>query len=448
LLSDEVAPEAVEPLPAKTFETLGLGSCPLLGFVDDATRHYSRATAMHRCFAGGRANLVTGETQRELCLSGRYPTCPRFRNAAVLTSATLPPAGAPPSEAEASPPLGAVPPGVAARMAPAGQMRMSSDGAAETALTPVPQADPEPPSSPTDDAEVPRPGRGPRRGLLLVAIGAGLGLVVLVGGLMIAMPALNSGLGQKPSAAAAQPFEPVPIASRVATSVAKPTDAATLAPSPTVLVRATATRPPSPATPTARAAPAVSVAGQPLIDVRFAAGAQQGWLDNPPYAMWSDGAYRLQARQPTHFVAVGAPVDRLLRDVVVSATFRKTGGPPGGGYGLVVRDQSPEDLDGVNQDASAYVLEAGDLGDFGVWRRAGDHWVDLVPWTHSESVRIGGSPNDLVVRAVGDRLTFIVNGTELASVQDNTLPAGGVGVFVGGDYNEVALDRFVVQVPD
>jgi hypothetical protein len=182
--------------------------------------------------------------------------------------------------------------------------------------------------------------------------------------------------------------------------------------------------------------------------VRFAAGSRQGWLDNPPYAMWSDGAYRLQARQPTHFVAVGAPVDRLLRDVVVSATFRKTGGPPGGGYGLVVRNQSREALDGVNQDASAYVLEAGDLGDFGVWRRAGDHWVDLVPWTHSESVRIGGSPNDLVVRAVGDRLTFIVNGTEVASVQDNTLPAGGVGVFVGGDNNEVALDRFVVQVPD
>src|SRR5262249_22718318 len=135
-------------------------------------------------------------------------------------------------------------------------------------------------------------------------------------------------------------------------------------------------------------------------------------------------------------------------DVVVSATFRKTGGPPGGGYGLIVRDQGPEPRNGVNQQASAYVLEAGDLGEFGVWRRDDDHWVDLVPWTRSTAIRPGGSPNDLSVRAVGDRLTFTVNGTEVASVQDDILMAGGVGLFVGGDYNEVALDHFTVQLPN
>ena len=53
-----------------------------------------------------------------------------------------------------------------------------------------------------------------------------------------------------------------------------------------------------------------------------------------------------------------------------------------------------------------------------------------------------------MVRAIGNRLTFMVNATEVATVQDDTLGAGGVGVFVGGDYNEVALDRFAVQLPD
>jgi hypothetical protein len=138
----------------------------------------------------------------------------------------------------------------------------------------------------------------------------------------------------------------------------------------------------------------------------------------------------------------------LLSNVVVSGTFRKTGGPPGGGYGLVIRDQGPEPRDGVNQTMSAYVLEAGDLGEFGIWRRDGDHWVDLVPWMRSGSVRPGGSPNDLLVRAIGDQLTFSINGTQVASVRDDKLVSGGVGVFVGGDYNEVALDRFTVQVPD
>jgi hypothetical protein len=184
------------------------------------------------------------------------------------------------------------------------------------------------------------------------------------------------------------------------------------------------------------------------MDVRFASGPGARWLDNPPFAAWSDGSYRLAARQAGKFVAAGVPIGQILTDVVVSATFRKTGGPPGGGYGLIVRDQGPEPRNGANQDVHGYVLETGDLGEFGVWRRDGDHWVDLVPWTRSSSIRPGGSPNDLVVRAIGDRLTLAVNGSEVASVQDDTFIAGGVALFVGGDNNEAALDHFAVQLPD
>lgn len=184
------------------------------------------------------------------------------------------------------------------------------------------------------------------------------------------------------------------------------------------------------------------------MDLRFVGGPADNWMENPPIAGWSDGAYRLQAHQPTQFVAISVPLIQVTSDVVVSATFRKTGGPPGGGYGVIVRDQGPLPRDGLNQDMNAYVLEAGDLGEFGVWRRVGDHWVDLVPWTRSSNVRPGGSPNDLLVRAIGDSLTFTINGARVASVQDDALTSGAVGVFVGGDYNEVALDHFAVQLPE
>ena len=97
---------------------------------------------------------------------------------------------------------------------------------------------------------------------------------------------------------------------------------------------------------------------------------------------------------------------------------------------------------------TAYVLETGDLGEYGVWRRDGDHWIDLVDWTASTSVRPGDLSNDLSVRAAGDHVTFLVNGAQVTAIQDDTLTAGSVGVFVGGDDNEVALDRFVVQLPD
>ena len=58
---------------------------------------------------------------------------------------------------------------------------------------------------------------------------------------------------------------------------------------------------------------------------------------------------------------MSVPVEALLGDLIVSATFRKTGGPPGGGYGLVVRDQGPDPRDGVNQNMNAYVLETGTI---------------------------------------------------------------------------------------
>jgi LPXTG-site transpeptidase (sortase) family protein len=131
--------------------------------------------------------------------------------------------------------------------------------------------------------------------------------------------------------------------------------------------------------------------------------------------------------------------------VVVEATFRKLAGPPGGGYGLIVRDQETSAGDGVAQGGRYYVLEVSDQGRVGVWRRDEDHWVDLLTWTDSPAVRQGQEPNTLQVWAVGQRLTVWVNGVQAASQIDKTLAAGGVGVFVGGDGNHVQLDHFVVR---
>jgi hypothetical protein len=327
-----------------------------------------------------------------------------------------------------------------------------------------------------------------RRALLLVGTGVVAGLILVVGVVLVSMPALNNGLSaqQKPTVAGAQAFSPVATAVRAPATAtapdqtqaqvqpqAKPTVAAaaprpTIAPSPTTIPAGQSQNSARPSQPQGATAPAVQqpntitanpaqsptttqaapAAGQPLLDVRFASGPGKGWLDNPAVAAWSDGAYRLQARQPAKFVAIGAPLPQALSDVVISATFRKTGGPPGGGYGLVIRDQGPDPRDGANQTMNAFVLEAGDLGEFGIWRRDGDRWVDLVAWTRSAAVRTGGSPNDLSVRAVGNRLTFTINGTQVASVEDGAPMAGGAGVFIGGDYNEVALDRFSVQAAD
>ncbi len=347
------------------------GVCPKLGFADDPPRHYSRPTALHRCYATETGSLVSSQEQRDLCLGGRFAACPRFQLALA--------------------PAPTVPPGVAARLALASTMSVAGGDAPELV-----SRDEDLPSS------APRR-RSITRGPLLIAGGTVVGLLVIM---------------------AARTSAPLAIATLAAPPTALPTQAPH---SPTL----TAPRLPS----------------NVLLDARFAGGAQQDWLDNQPIAGWRDGAYRLAARQGTNFVAVAAPVS-VPDDVVVSATLRKTAGPPGGGYGVIVRNQQAEALNGINQSFDAYVLEAGDLGEFGVWRREGDRWVDLVPWTRSQAVRQGGSPNELTVRVAAGQLLLTINGIEVARVDDDNLAHGGVGVFAGGDNNEVALDRFTVQVPN
>jgi hypothetical protein len=172
------------------------------------------------------------------------------------------------------------------------------------------------------------------------------------------------------------------------------------------------------------------------------------WPNNPNSTAWlGNGAYRLAARTPGQFVALGAPLAESFRDVVVTADFRKLGGPAGGGYGIIVRDQGADARDGVNQGGRYYVLEVGDKGEVGIWRRDVDRWIDLVPWKASQAVRPGTQPNTLTVQAKGPTLTFIVNGSEVAAVEDAALDEGAVGVFVGGDANDVALERLRVAVP-
>ena len=112
-----------------------------------------------------------------------------------------------------------------------------------------------------------------------------------------------------------------------------------------------------------------------------------------------------------------------------------------------MRDQGPAPRDGSNQQGRYYVLETGDKGEVGIWRRENDRWIDLLPWQRSDAVRPGGAPNELSAKAVGDRLSLSVNGVEVGFRNDSTLAVGNVGIFVGGDGNQVAVDQLTVGTP-
>jgi hypothetical protein len=212
------------------------------------------------------------------------------------------------------------------------------------------------------------------------------------------------------------------------------------------------------ATPAARATVAAvptapittGAAGSTIFDEDFSASTPHTWPNDPRgNARLTDKSYRLAPTQVGQFVAIPAPMTTgdPPQDVIVNATFRKLGGPAGGGYGIVLRDQGPASRDGSSQDGRYYVLEVGDRGEVGMWRRDGDHWVDLMPWQKSEAVKPGLAANELTARATGSRLSLSVNGKEVAVRTDATYASGPPGVFAGGDGNQVAVEHFSVQTP-
>ncbi|MGI9145765.1 MAG: hypothetical protein ACR2IK_04315 [Chloroflexota bacterium] len=204
----------------------------------------------------------------------------------------------------------------------------------------------------------------------------------------------------------------------------------------------------SPPAPTAQPSPAGG-GGRVLIDVVPRPGLT-GWPSDPSSTAWlAEDGYHVFARQSQRFAAVGLlPTEQQLRDVQVSATFHKTGGPDGGGYGIIVRDLGPPPRDGLNQGGRYYVLEVGDLGQVGIWRREQDRWDEILGWTASAAVRPGAADNNLSVRTSGEQLTLSVNGTQVATQTDTVLQRGSVGVFVGGDQNHAVLTQFRIESND
>jgi hypothetical protein len=68
----------------------------------------------------------------------------------------------------------------------------------------------------------------------------------------------------------------------------------------------------------------------------------------------------------------------------------------------------------------------------------------------TDAIQLGSAMNHIRADCVGDTLTLVVNGVQLAQVKDNTFSSGDVGL-VAGSYTtpgtDIRFDNFIVYEP-
>lgn len=125
-----------------------------------------------------------------------------------------------------------------------------------------------------------------------------------------------------------------------------------------------------------------------------------------------------------------------FKNIMVQAAVRSVS--QSGSYGIGFR--------GPLGPVCCYIFRVRPSGDFELFIAETEDVV-LLPWTPSTAIRKGGTVNLLQVRAQGSRITLFANGVELASVENDVLSEGSVGIVASEDGQAAASRLEVWELP-
>jgi hypothetical protein len=126
--------------------------------------------------------------------------------------------------------------------------------------------------------------------------------------------------------------------------------------------------------------------------------------------------------------------------LTVDAT--QVAGPNDNEYGVLVRIQDRNHL---------YRFSISGDGYYQISKHAGDAWERMTAeWPQSDAIHTGAAMNRLEVICQGEVMTFLVNGVQLAQVQDTDYLEGDVGLYAGTFYEpgvEIHFDNLSIAEP-
>ncbi|MBC7238046.1 MAG: hypothetical protein H5T69_19555, partial [Chloroflexi bacterium] len=151
------------------------------------------------------------------------------------------------------------------------------------------------------------------------------------------------------------------------------------------------------------------------------------------------GEYRIEILATRQ--AVPSSPGRLYQDVALEVQGRFAA-KESGNYGLVLA---------TNDLYDGYYFRVNDQGQYGLRAKAGFGWQDVIPWTWSEHVHRGLTPNRLRMERVGSFLYLYLNGNHISTVRREEMPSQLGIALVAGSHDSVPVDmrfdNFQVYVP-
>lgn len=156
---------------------------------------------------------------------------------------------------------------------------------------------------------------------------------------------------------------------------------------------------------------------------------------------YADGVYRIYINDVNSYY--WANPGRSFTDVRVEVEATKDGGPDDNSLGLICRSQGPQDF--------YFALISSD-GFAGIGKtNSGQQTLltgdNLAP---ADAIHRGNSKNTIRLDCLGNSLSLLVNGTQVATVTDSDFAEGDVGL-MAGTYDtpgtDIQFDNFVVRAP-
>jgi len=153
-----------------------------------------------------------------------------------------------------------------------------------------------------------------------------------------------------------------------------------------------------------------------------------------------DGVMRVYIAVPNQLAWAFA--GRKFSDFHLSVEATQIAGPDNNEYGVLARVKDTDHF---------YRFSISGDGYYMVSKYTGEKWEALSgDWALSDAIQIGTATNRLEVVCQGDRMVFLVNGVQLAQIEDADYPQGGVGLYAGAFFDpevEVHFDNLRVEEP-